>query len=147
MAKFADFSDINADELLLKATENGWSLAGVQMLVNVLKADVNVTDQNSYTPLTWACVKGRDEVAKFLIKNGSDTEKADSYNNTPLIMATRSGHEGCVRILLPAGASVKARNRGGKSALDYALDLGEKRILRLLRGEFVSLPKESTLYS
>jgi len=150
LAKAADFSNINADELLLTAANQGWSVAGVQMLVKDLKADINVTDYEQATPLIWACQRGKDDIAKCLIQLRSNIEQSDSYNDTPLHWATCHGHERCVRILLSAGARIKVRNRGGKSALDYALDLvnnkwtkKSKRILKLLRGENLSLPKES----
>merc|ERR1719233_94900 len=63
-------------------------------------------------------------------------------------MACKNGNEGCVRILLSAGARAGVKNKSGMSSLDYALEKFEsdstekyKRIVQLLRGKTVSLPR------
>ena len=54
-AKGADFSSVDADKLLLTAAREGWSAAGVNMLVKELKANIEMIAENGCTPLMLAC--------------------------------------------------------------------------------------------
>jgi len=143
-AKPVDFSNVQADGLLLTAAEKGWSVAGVSMLIKDLKANRDKRGMNVRTPLNLACSYGRDDVAKCLIKLGSNIEHKDSFGLTALIRAAIEGNEGCVRILLSAGACVSVKDREVKSALDHALDKFHsegmpeyERIVNLLNGSTV----------
>merc|ERR1719317_1723730 len=150
LAKAADFANIDTDKLLLTATNEGWSADGVKMLVKNLKANKEVIDVDGYTPLILACRRGAADVTKCLIELESNIEHRDHFNGTALSWAADNSNEGCVRILLSAGAHVAVRDRAGKSALDYALGKFRsegtsktKRIVKLLKGETVSAPRET----
>jgi len=142
LAKAVDFSDVNVDKLLLTAANEGWSAAGVNILVQDLKANLDARDKHDGTPLLLACLSGSVHITELLVNLGSDIETRDSFNGTALLWAARNRHEGCVRILLDAEASVGVKNNAEKSSLDYALDnlrvYGTKtddRIVKLLKGE------------
>ena len=98
-----------------------------------------------------ACINGNDEVARLLVELGSELDHKGTFNRTALHLAVSNGHESCVRILLSARASVKVKNKNGKTALDLALarmssegNTKNKRIVRLLKGEAVSVSRGET---
>merc|ERR1719397_909756 len=117
LGKAVDFSSINVDFLLRKACRKGWSSDGVRTLVEDFKANLEGSFTGS-TPLIYACNYGHDDIAKLLIKLGSNIEHKTDINNTRLALAVKNGHEGCVRILLSERASTGVKNTHGKTALD-----------------------------
>merc|ERR1719397_248847 len=144
IAKAADYSDYNADELLLTAAYEGWSAAGVNILVQDLNANMEVRGEHRQTPLILACRRGSVPVVKLLIELGSNIESKTDYNSTALIIAAAKGHESCVRCLLASGARLDWKDDGGETALDTArntlrIDGSNKnrRIVKLLEGETV----------
>ena len=150
LANGVDFSNIDADKLLLTATEESWSSSGVNMLVKNLNANQEVIDTDGFTPLILAAREGADDTAKCLIQLRSNIEHRIHCERTALMMAAHNGHEGCVRILLSAGARIGVKDYQGKSALDYAKyhahgkdTVKYNRIVKLLRGETVGLSKNS----
>jgi len=56
---------------------------------------------------------------------------------TPLLLATYNKTENCVRKLIEAGCSRTIKDDDGKTALDVAKQFGEKRLIKLLNGEYV----------
>jgi len=150
LAKIADFANIDANKLLIKAATEGWCVDGVKMLVKDMKANLEVTDADGWTPLMRVCVTGADDLAKCLIELGSNIEHKNKRNCTALIRAVESGQEVCVQILLSARASVTERDYRGMSALDWALKnfhregtSKSERIVKLLKGDTVSILKET----
>jgi len=157
LAKCADVSNIDADELLLESCCTGWSKAGVTTLVKDLKANTEVTDKAGYTPIMRACEKGFDDLVKCLIELGSNIEHRNSFNSTALHVGARYCKEGCVRILLSAKADIDARDSSGRSALDKARDyynrskdtsnhdhtMNYNRIVNLLEGKSVGPVRET----
>jgi len=64
--------------------------------------DVNATESMGSTALTWAAIKGQEEVVKMLLER-EDVNRyiADlEYGCMPLLWATGKGHEGAVNMLL-----------------------------------------------
>lgn len=56
---------------------------------------------------------------KAMLQGGADVNLATDDGYTPLMMAAENRLSGLVRELIARGADVKARDRFGKSALDY----------------------------
>lgn len=56
----------------------------------------------------------------------------DDFLDTPLIIASRWGSVSIVEFLIDNGAEVKATNRLGRTALDYALRGQHIEVIRLL---------------
>lgn len=63
-----------------------------------------------------------------------DLDERDYNGSTPLHLACRHADETAVHILLERGADVQAKDNAGKTALDYAMECGARRIGALLAG-------------
>jgi tankyrase len=69
------------------------------------------------TPLDFASMHGRADVAKLLIESGAEVDLADMYQRTPLRKAAFTGRYDVVKLLLEHGANVNARDEEGKTPL------------------------------
>jgi len=149
LGKTVDFCDIDVDKTLLKASCEGWHPAAITMLVKHLKVDIETRDEGGLTALTLACRSGADDTVRRLVRLRSNIESRNNFGRTALMFAANNGYEACVRILLNEGADVNAKSNEGESARGYAERAFKKertknfvRIVRLLRGETVGLPRE-----
>ena len=105
-------------------------------------AAVDADELNCYggKPLHWASEHAPQTVA-LLLRRGADVNsrnmKADSefYGMTPLIMnATQKNDRSEVtELLLRSGADIGAVDSKGKTAMDYAVERGHRRIEAILR--------------
>jgi len=150
LAKATDFTIVDADQLLKSACREGWSAAGVSMLVKDFEANIECINVNGSTPLIIASCWGRDDIVKLLIQLGGNIEHREQYGSTALAWAAQAGQEGCVRILLSAGARVDVKDSAGDTPFDNALFKFRKqgtsnynRIMKLLKGETVRLSGET----
>ena len=83
--------------------------------------------------LTFAAKCGNNEVISYLIKgNYYDIDTYDPLQNTALIAATKNNQVETVVLLLELGADTLLTDKNGKTAMDYAVDQQNARILTLL---------------
>jgi ankyrin repeat protein len=80
---------------------------------------LNAKNEEGYTPLILAAYHSNNEVAKFLIENGSDTNGTSSMG-TPLMAAVVKGNAEIVKILLDKKADPNIADANGTTALIYA---------------------------
>jgi ankyrin repeat protein len=71
-------------------TAEAGDLAKVRQLLEQ-GADVNTRDELQLTPLHWAAIYGKTEVAKLLIEKGADVNARDKNQRTPLHDAAMTG--------------------------------------------------------
>jgi hypothetical protein len=88
-------------------------------------ADLNAVDGDGKTALYWAVVLGRGHAVDTLLEASADPELANNDGVTPMMRAaaataTSLDSASVVRRLLESGASWRARDRLGKTALDHA---------------------------
>jgi ankyrin repeat protein len=81
--------------------------------------------------LNAAVQSGNLDVVITLLARGLDVNAKDQYGQTPLIAATLAGQRKAVKYLLKLNANTEARFMRG-SALDYAREIGDQEIIRLL---------------
>jgi ankyrin repeat protein len=81
-------------------------------------ADVHEKDRDGMTPLHWAAVDHRAEVAKTLVAAGADVNAVDRFGYTPLLYAATIdfGDADTVTALLAAGADPRVKDKEGKTA-------------------------------
>lgn len=140
-------NDIEALQMLLQSGAN----------VNFTTAD------GRRSPLNQAVRDGNTKVVEILLNAGANIEWRDTYNNTPIIDAATYGDVDMVRLLAIKGANLEhtekghtalsvaamfnhtkivrelleweadATSEGGRMALSYARDYGNKEIQRMLQ--------------
>jgi ankyrin repeat protein len=70
----------------LRHAPDAW-MAAVKYLVEVLHADVNIRDQNGYTPLHNAAARGDNEMILYLVSKGADVKAVAKNGRTTVDMA------------------------------------------------------------
>lgn len=124
-----DYKNLNqyiVDSLYHNLVPKDFSLL-VKLLIWLNKLDSAITHQYGSTPLVCATIYGRKEIAKLLIKAGSNVGNAD------LMLASREGQKEIVELLINAGADVNAVDKYGNTALMWADYKGHKEITELLK--------------
>ena len=106
----------------------------VEFLLKVNKTSVNAIDNNSETPLMYACLNGgRLDIIETLIQNGANVEARDSSGATLLHIASRYSNQEITEFLLRI-IPVNVTNNNKQSALMYAcLDGGRLDNIKTLR--------------
>jgi uncharacterized protein len=82
-------------------------------------ADVNVQNENGYTPLMAAAHDGRLECIKLLIERGADVNRQDESGFTALTNAVQHSNEQTVQLLISNGADVNLRTKASFTPLMF----------------------------
>ena len=138
--------EINERNCLHEATISGQSL----VLEVALRNNVDVTRVDVYgrTPLHYACMYGRVELAKALLKHGPQTiDSLDHDNFTPLIHAIVHHELSCAQQLLAYGARIDPESESDHVPLNLACQYGSVEIAKLLLEKHAQLlPDAEGLY-
>ena len=123
----------------------------VPAVLGMKEWDVNAYDCMGMTALTWAAVRGHEEVAKmFLGREDVNLDLADTeYGQTPLSWAAEGGHERIVKMLLEReGVNPDQPDTFyGQTPLLWAADNGHEGIVKmLLQQEGVNPNQPDTRY-
>lgn len=118
------------DTRILKAVKE----ENLELLKNLIsdKANVNATDCNQDTTLTWAAFTGNMECMKLLIKEKADIHHKNFENQNAIFEATRWNHYDCLALLIEEKGDVNVENRTGETALIKAALHGYTRCAKLL---------------
>jgi ankyrin repeat protein len=94
---FADmlFAGVNED-LIKSSAKNDAELAKLSIEKG---ADVNLQDNNGYTPLMIAANFGHIDIVTLLVKNGADVKIQANNGETALSLAEKKGHEKVINFL------------------------------------------------
>jgi ankyrin repeat protein len=92
---------------------------------------INELNTEGYSPLVLATYRGNNEVAKFLIENGSNIN-GNSKMGTPLMAAIVKGNTEIAKLLILKNADVNSSDSNGTTALMYAVQFKNSDILKLL---------------
>ena len=93
-------ADVNAVSVFGKRAIHGAiecggtrTLAARQVIHTLVEAgaDVDVVDEDGWTPVMWAAVHGCDSTTALLIANGADVRRRNVYNETAADIARRLG--------------------------------------------------------
>lgn len=91
---------------------------------------LNITEDTGCTALTFACMKGREDITGLLIANGAAINM--TVGLPPLHAASLMGHGNIVNILLEKGADVKLQDTSGFTALHFAAFKGHGKVIKIL---------------
>lgn len=84
-------------------------------------ADINKEDREGLTPLCWACLRGKLQVAQCLVERGANLNHTDKTGRTPLDLAAFQGNQMLVQFLLDRGAAIEHVDINGMRPLDRAI--------------------------
>jgi ankyrin repeat protein len=96
---------------------------------------VNWQDKGGATPLHYAATYGPAEIVEAILQNGGNLLVDDKHGNTPLWNAVfnAKGSYNIVVLLLQKGASATQKNKHGRSPLDFAQQIGDRKLVDILQ--------------
>lgn len=95
--------------------------------------DANLKNEFGHTALHIAIQFGNIDLIKYLIKNNANVNIQDIEGMTPLHSTTANGaYPEIIQILLSQGADRTLMNNNGKTALDIAKEMGNKKMITIL---------------
>ena len=97
------------------------------------------------TALQRACRDGHFELAKELIDQGANVNKAGRLGQTPLHYAALAGELECLKLLLDKGADVQSKDYKGETPEDKAMRWNKLDCLKLLTQERANTLKRKCL--
>jgi ankyrin repeat protein len=112
----------------LHCASMGGNLEGIQTLIKK-GANVNSKADNNWTPLFLAMGRGHAAGVTLLLKLGAKVE--DNYLHTAAI----KGLSKIAYLLLENGANPNAKDKKGKTPLDYACRYSHKKVAKILLGK------------
>lgn len=115
----------------------------VQFLVADRKVNVNATNDDGRSALSFAALAGNDDVVDYLLKNGADINHQDNPGNTPLMLAVKYLHEPTVTRFLIHGADVNLPDDSSNSPLIEASKAGALDITKDLIGAHAVLTQKN----
>jgi hypothetical protein len=99
-------------------------LRGIVEMLNKDTSLLDAVDDLGYTPLHWALIRAKWDLADYLADNGADINAAGSDGGTPLHCAANHENVAVIEMLLDRGARVDARNLWGNTPLALAAQRG-----------------------
>lgn len=94
--------------------------------------NVDVCDENGWTPLMIALFVGRESTAKLLIRHGASATACDPQGYGPMHWAALQGFAGVVDLLMERGASADVQSLKGITPLIQAAAGGHAAAIRML---------------
>ncbi|KAM3923689.1 ankyrin repeat and protein kinase domain-containing protein 1 [Leptodactylus fuscus] len=95
-------------------------------------ADVNIMDEDKWSPLHFAAQVGDDRIARLLLDNGARVDALERDDWTPLHLASQNGFENVARVLFTRHANPNCHEIDGKTPLHVASCYGHYNIVKLL---------------
>jgi ankyrin repeat protein len=93
-------------------------------------ADLAKKDEDGYTALHVACVKGAVDVVQILIDAKADVNAQNNVGQTPLMDSIDNLE--VAKLLIESGADLEVKDDDGDTALHYACDEGATEVVQLL---------------
>lgn len=126
-----NLSDSDGLTLMMHAVRNEF-IDLIELLVEN-QANLLAIDRDGNTALHWAGIHGSYESAALLISLGATPDTPNNRGETALMVAVREDDRGIVELMLQANPDFSIRDYTGRSALDYARAVRDRRIEQLLR--------------
>jgi hypothetical protein len=94
--------------------------------------DVNAKASDGDTPLHVAAIRGDREAVRLLVEAGAQVDALGDMSCTPLYNAVGKGHHEVARLLLEFGADPNLMNELKSSAMAWARNRGDIKLLQIL---------------
>ncbi|XP_046983201.1 BTB/POZ domain and ankyrin repeat-containing protein COCH-like [Schistocerca americana] len=130
VSRFRSLSGEERGRRLIEAAEVG-VMEEVRALL-AAGADVGAMDEDGWTALHWAALRGDAAVVRLLLSAASDPNARNLLGRTPLHWAARNGHAEVAAALLQAGADRGAVDADGEIPLDIARDKNQQQLVEML---------------
>ena len=118
-------------ERIVEAAKNG-DLQTVKTILAEDPSKLNALDEQKYTPLHWACIRGHWEVAGFLIEKGADLNVQGGDGGTPINWAVHHDNVDIVQRMIGMGARLNIQNQWGMTELHTAIWRGNIHVVAYL---------------
>jgi ankyrin repeat protein len=104
----------------------------IYRFLSVYRVDITSTLETGETMLSWASLRGHEQIVKLLLDKGADINAQGGPYSNALQAASEGGYEQVVKLLLDKGADVNAQGGPHSSALQAASVGGHEQIVKLL---------------
>ena len=127
-----DLEDHDQVSILSYAIRNHASLDLIEVLL-AYGCDIHEVDDDGLSSLDIAIKFKREDLIQFCIDRGMDVNKSYRKSGiTPIVLAACFNNTHIVELLLNNGAKINSLDGSGMSAKDYALKLGQKKMVEFL---------------
>eukprot|EP00731_Ephydatia_muelleri_P027983 Em0019g856a len=97
---------------------------------------INITDEQGRTPLHYACAEGSVDCLKMLLSyKKCNLHCQDNRGTSALHWAAAANHPTLVQLLLRRGADRALKDHDGFTALDHALQRGNRKCVEVLQSQ------------
>ena len=97
-----------------------------ELLINN-KANLKLRDRSGDSLLHKAATFSREHFSSRLIELGIEVNSTNKVGSTPLHYAVRSGNKGIVQLLIDKGAKIGLRDVDGKTSIEVAQEMSERK--------------------
>ncbi|HYM07289.1 MAG TPA: ankyrin repeat domain-containing protein [Terriglobales bacterium] len=112
-----------------------FSLANTVVIRELLDLGANPNPRGRFPIVAAAAFQGQLDTARLLMERGGNPNAKSQQDVTPLMMAAAAPRPdpAMVRLLIEKAADPGARDKAGRTALDWALMQGDTEVARVLR--------------
>ena len=137
--------DTGVDLGSLESDTNSWNEVALVLLIEY-GCDPNTKDNDGYSPLHVACMKGDFSLVEALINHGADPNTMDVFGNTPLMLAIKNNfNEIVLSLLTQYGCDPNIKDNDGYSPLHVACVKGNLAIFQPLVSHGVALESNTLI--
>ncbi|MBN3290187.1 ANR27 protein, partial [Polypterus senegalus] len=101
--------------------------------------EINVSNQDGFTPLHVAALHGRENLVSLLIAHGANINTENAHGATSLHLACQNGNLQAVRYLLGCNAKMNKKDHFGNTPLIHAVLRGDHDTVKVLLESGASL--------
>jgi hypothetical protein len=113
------------------AAQNGHASVTKQLIE--ARCNIDVQEEEGYTPLVAAAAFGHASVTKQLIEARCNIDVQGDNGCTPIYIAAQNGHAPVTKQLIEARCDIDLQTKGGETALQAAQRAGHAAIVTLIR--------------
>ena len=135
-----DIINTKGDTLLIFAADRGFQDLAL-LLIEGNNNDVNAVNAREKAAIDFALQSENIKIIEALVNAGANINVVDQDKNTLLMIAAKTGTkaQNLITQLIQKGIDVNASNDNGKTAIDFAIESGNAKIISTLQKAIKSL--------